>query len=165
MVLSSVLRVPRMALLIAFSMFGFSALGDERRPPDVVVYLADDLSALDLPIYGGSNIATPAIDALAADGMVFDRAFVASPACAPSRAALLTGLMPSRNGAEENHTFPRDGTLRLPQLLNQLGYQLAAFGKVAHGKSAKDYDFDVIDLKKEISQVRGSVKKFFRGSR
>ena len=68
--------------------------------PDIVVYFADDLSALDLKIYGGTNIDTPALDQLAAEGMVFDRAFVASPSCAPSRAALLTGLMPARNGAE-----------------------------------------------------------------
>ena len=132
----------------------------EQRLPDIVVYLADDLSASDLEIYGGSNIKTPAIESLAADGMKFDRAFVASPACAPSRAALLTGLMPARNGAEENHTFPREGIVRLPRVLGELGYQTAAFGKVAHGKSAQDYGFDVIELQKDIPQIRSSVKKF-----
>jgi len=128
--------------------------------PDIVVYLADDLSAADLPVYGGANIPTPSIDALAAEGMTFNRAFVASPACAPSRAALLTGVMPARNGAEENHTFPREGTLRLPRVLNKLGYQTAAFGKVAHSKSAKDYGFDTIDLAKDIPELRAAVKTF-----
>uniref|UniRef100_UPI00356A155F sulfatase family protein n=1 Tax=Stieleria sp. TaxID=2795976 RepID=UPI00356A155F len=141
----------------AFCVHSFAA---ERRLPDIVVYLADDLSALDLPIYGGTNIKTPAIDALAADGMTFDRAFVASPACAPSRAALLTGLMPARNGAEENHTYPHEGTVRLPRLLGQLGYQTAAFGKVAHSKSAKNYGFDTIELKKDIPELHKTVKKF-----
>ena len=136
--------------------------GNEKRRPDIVVYLADDLSARDLSLYGGANIDTPAIDALAADGMTFDRAFVASPACAPSRAALLTGLMPARNGAEENHTFPREGTLRLPQILSELGYQTAAFGKVAHSKSAKDYGIEVIDLRKEIPEVREAVEAFLQ---
>lgn len=135
---------------------------EERRLPDIVVFVADDLSALDLPIFGGTNIKTPAIDALAADGMTFDRAFVASPACAPSRAALLTGLMPARNGAEENHTYPREGTVRLPRILGQLGYQTAAFGKVAHAKSARDYGFDVVDLKKDIPQLRATVKNFLK---
>ncbi len=144
-------------IVTAFCVHTFAA---ERRLPDIVVYLADDLSALDLPIYGGTNIKTPAIDALAADGMTFDRAFVASPACAPSRAALLTGLMPARNGAEENHTYPREGTVRLPRLLGQLGYQTAAFGKVAHSKSAKDYGFDTIELKKDIPELRKTVKTF-----
>ena len=78
----------------------------------------------------------------------------------PSRAALLTGLMPARNGAEENHTYPRAGTVRLPRLLNRLGYQTAAFGKVAHSKSAKDYGFDTIDLIKDIPELHPVVKDF-----
>lgn len=133
---------------------------EENRLPDIVVYLADDLSAGDLSIYGGNSIQTPAIDALAADGMTFSRAFVASPACAPSRAALLTGLMPARNGAEENHTYPHEETVRLPRILGQLGYQTAAFGKVAHSKSAKDYGFDTIDLEKDFPELRVAVKTF-----
>ncbi len=133
---------------------------DQVRPPDVVFYIADDLSARDVSVYGGTALSTPALSKLAADGMTFDRAFVASPSCAPSRAALLTGLMPARNGAEENHTYPRDGILRLPSLLNQLGYQTASFGKVAHSKSAKDYGFDVIELASDIPKVRKNVVEF-----
>jgi uncharacterized sulfatase len=135
---------------------------EEQRRPDIVVYLADDLSARDLPIYGGANIATPAIDALAADGMTFERAFVASPSCAPSRAALLTALMPARNGAEENHTYPRKNSLPLPRLLRQLGYQTAAFGKVAHSSGAKKFEFEVFDVKSDIPDVRRSVKDFLK---
>ena len=138
------------------------AMAAPDRQPDIVVYLADDLSAADLPLYGGSSIATPAITALAADGLTFDHAFVASPSCAPSRAALLTGLMPARNGAEENHTFPREGTLRLPRLLNELGYHTAAFGKVAHARSAQDYGFETIDLSSNIPQVRRAVRQFLQ---
>lgn len=136
------------------------SFADETRLPDIVVYLADDLSARDLTLYGATDIDTPAIDALAADGMTFDRAFVASPACAPSRAALLTGLMPARNGAEENHTYPREGTLRLPPILTRLGYQTAAFGKVAHSRSAPDYKFDVHSGEKDIPKLRPVVKEF-----
>ncbi len=131
-----------------------------KRRPDIVVYLADDLSTKDLPLYGGTNIQTPAINELAAEGMTFDRAFVASPSCAVSRAALLTGLMPARNGAEENHSYPRNEILKLPQVLNELGYQTAAFGKVAHGKSAPDYHFDVHDRTQNIPELRPKVKAF-----
>ncbi|MCC9655170.1 sulfatase family protein [Rhodopirellula halodulae] len=130
--------------------------------PDLVVYLADDLSARDLTVYGGEQIATPAIDRLASEGMTFQRAFVASPSCAPSRAALLTGLMPARNGAEENHTFPREELLKLPEVLNELGYQTAAFGKVAHGKSADSYHFHVHDRKQDIPEVRKNVREFLQ---
>ncbi|WP_442512247.1 sulfatase family protein [Novipirellula sp. SH528] len=133
---------------------------ETQRPPDIVVYLADDLSAADLSLYGGTNIQTPAIDQLAADGMTFNRGFVASPSCAVSRAVLLTGLMPARNGAEENHSYPRENVLRLPKVLNELGYQTAAFGKVAHLRSAPDYHFDVYDLKQNIPELQVTVKKF-----
>ncbi|MEL7496702.1 MAG: sulfatase [Planctomycetota bacterium] len=129
------------------------------RLPDIVVYLVDDLSAADLPLYGGTNIGTPALDHLAADGMTFDRAFVASPSCAVSRAALLTGLMPARNGAEENHSSPRAELLKLPTVLNKLGYQTAAFGKVAH-RNAADYGFEIHNPKKTIPEVRKRVKTF-----
>ena len=133
---------------------------DGARMPDIVVYLADDLSTADLPLYGGTNIKTPAIDQLAADGMTFNRAFVASPSCAVSRAALLTGLMPARNGAEENHSYPRKDVLKLPQILNNMGYQTAAFGKVAHAKSAPQYQFHVHDRKQDIPELRKNVKEF-----
>lgn len=131
-----------------------------QRLPDIVVYLADDLSAADLSLHGGTSIQTPAIDQLAAEGMTFNRAFVASPSCAVSRAALLTGLMPARNGAEENHSYPREDVLRLPTILNELGYQTAAFGKVAHLRSAADYHFDVIEPKQNIPELRVTVKDF-----
>ena len=128
--------------------------------PDLVIFLADDLSARDLPLYGGTNIQTPAISQLASEGMTFTRAFVASPSCAPSRAALLTGLMPARNGAEENHTFPPRDILRLPRILQKHGYHTAAFGKVAHQKSAISYGFETISPGKDIPQVRKNVRKF-----
>ena len=151
--------------LLAFCLLGLSFTGqsfaqETRQKPDIVVYLADDLSSADLPLYGGTNISTPSIDQLAADGLTFNHAFVASPSCAPSRAALLTGLMPVRNGAEENHSYPRADILRLPQILNERGYQTAAFGKVAHLRSAPDYLFDIHDLKKTIPELRETVKDF-----
>lgn len=130
------------------------------RKPDIVVYLADDLSAADCSIHGGTDIQTTAIDQLAADGMTFDRAFVASPSCAVSRAALLTGLMPARNGAEENHSYPGEDILKLPTKLSQAGYQTAAFGKVAHLRSAADYHFDVFNLENSIPEIRVNVKAF-----
>ena len=133
---------------------------DAERQPDIVVYLADDLSASDLALYGGTNIETPAIDHLAQEGMTFDRAFVASPSCAPSRAALLTGLMPARNGAEENHSYPHEDVLKLPVALNELGYQTVAFGKVAHSRSAPDYQFDTHDRAQDIPAVRKNVQAF-----
>lgn len=75
-----------------------------QRPPNVVVILADDLGFGDVTTYGGGHSAigvpTPAIDALARDGVRFDHGYAASAICTPSRAALLTGRYPWRFGAE-----------------------------------------------------------------
>ncbi|KAA1259852.1 Arylsulfatase [Rubripirellula obstinata] len=147
-------------LLIGIALSTSSFANETQRQPDIVVYLADDLSAADLKLYGGTNIQTPSIDRLAADGMTFDQAFVASPSCAVSRAALLTGLMPARNGAEENHSYPHADVLRLTTVLNAMGYQTAAFGKVAHLRSAPDYKFDTFDLKQNIPELRQTVTDF-----
>ena len=60
----------------------------------------------------------------------------------PSRAALLTGLMPARNGAEANHSKPRAEIRKLPAYLKDLGYEVVSFGKVSHYQHTGDYGFD-----------------------
>lgn len=129
------LRLPLVLLLLA------AATATSATPPHVFVFLTDDLSARDVGAYGSTEVRTPAIDALAREGLAFDRAFILSPACAPSRAALLTGLTPARNGAKANHTTKRDEVPSLIQPFNALGYQTAAFGKVAHGTDADRHGF------------------------
>ena len=114
----------------------------QTRPPDIVVFISDDHGVLDSTVYGSRDVKTPSMDRLARAGLTFDRAFVASPSCAPSRAALLTGLMPARNGAEANHSKPRPDLQTLPTYLQALGYEVVAFGKVAHYKYTVDYGFD-----------------------
>lgn len=110
--------------------------------PNLVVFLSDDHSVLDSTVYGATDIKTPNMQRLAAAGMTLDRAFVASPSCAPSRAALLTGLMPARNGAEANHSKPRAELKKLPAYLKEVGYEVVAFGKVSHYQHTGDYGFD-----------------------
>ncbi|MDG2169439.1 MAG: sulfatase [Opitutales bacterium] len=113
------------------------------RPDHIVVVIADDHSAHDSTPYGSKLVDTPRMQRLADEGMVFDRAYVASPSCAPSRAALLTGLMSSRNGAMRNHVYPNPGTHYMTEDLKNAGFHVAAFGKVAHGrKGAEMAGFD-----------------------
>lgn len=123
-------------------------------PPDIVVFLADDLGIHESPLYAETSARTPEMERLADLGMTFDAAYVASPSCAPSRAAMLTGLMPARNGAQANHTHPHDGTRYLPQYLGDLGYTVAAIGKVAHGGpgGARRYGFDFVDADRWLVQ-------------
>lgn len=66
--------------------------------PDIVVFLSDDHAQLDATPYGATDVRTPHMQQLARDGLVFTHAFIASPACAPSRSAMLTGLMPAQIG-------------------------------------------------------------------
>jgi N-sulfoglucosamine sulfohydrolase len=130
-----------MRILVAFVMCLLASVASAA-PPHLVIYLSDDLGRLDTSVYGATVVRTPNLERLAAAGMAFDRAFVASPACAPSRAALLTGLMPARNGAEANHTYPKPGTAYLTAALKRSCYEIAAFGKVSHGKDRPEYEFD-----------------------
>lgn len=110
--------------------------------PHLVVFLSDDHSRLDSTVYGATDIKTPNMQRLAQAGLTFERAFVASPSCAPSRAALLTGLMPARNGSEANHSKPRAEIRKLPAYLQELGYEVVSFGKVSHYQHTADYGFD-----------------------
>lgn len=111
--------------------------------PNLVVFLADDLTLADCSLYGAEDLKTPNMERVAKAGLVFDRAFVASPSCAPSRAALLTGLMPARNGAEANHARPRKEIKKLPAYLKELGYEVVSFGKVGHYAQTPEYGFDL----------------------
>ena len=68
----------------------------QSRPPNIVFILADDLGINDLGAYGRTDHRTPNLDRLAAEGLRFATAYVASPICSPSRAALMTGRAPAR---------------------------------------------------------------------
>lgn len=76
------------------------------RPPNVIVILADDLGYNDVSLYGGGNPQqpTPGIEALAREGVRFDRGYAGNAICAPSRATLMTGRYSSRFGYEYTPT-------------------------------------------------------------
>jgi len=123
-------------------LLAYASLASAAEKPNLIVFIADDLGVLDCQPYGAKDVRTPNMQRLASEGLLFKQAFVASPSCAPSRAALLTGLMPARNGAEANHSRPRIEIKKLPAYLQELGYEVAAFGKVSHYNFGKDYGFD-----------------------
>lgn len=82
-------------LLVALLLTG-AATGEP--PPNVLLILADDMGVGDLAAFNGNRNRTPNLDRLAAESLVFDQAWSASPVCAPARAALLTGRYPHRTG-------------------------------------------------------------------
>ena len=133
---------PRLAAALFCLAAGRAAWGEEAGRPDVVLFLVDDMDWRSCSVFGGKDVPTPNMARLAADGMTFSHAFVASPSCAPSRAALLTGLSPARNGAMANHARPRADVKRWPAYFRELGYETAAIGKTAHYAQVSEYGFD-----------------------
>lgn len=110
--------------------------------PNVVIFIADDLSWVDCSIYGNAGIRTPNMERIASAGMKLNYAFVDSPSCAPARGALLTGVVPTRNGAMFNHTVPQPTFKRWPAYFKEAGYEVVAIGKVAHYATVTQYGFD-----------------------
>ena len=110
--------------------------------PNIAVFVTDDQSQLDLAPYGAVGMRTPNMQRVADAGMKFAQAYVVSPTCAPSRAAMLTGLMPARNGAEANHGHAKPDIKKWPEYFQELGYEVVSFGKVAHYRQSAEYCFD-----------------------
>ncbi len=108
------------------------------RPPNFVVIFADDLGWGDLGSYGAPVIRTPHLDRMAAEGQRWTNFYVVASVCSPSRAGLLTGRLPVRNGMygdEVRVLFPDfvggmpDEETTLAEALRDLGYATGAFGK------------------------------------
>src|SRR6266550_5950341 len=98
--------------------------------PDIVLVLADQLAASALPMYGNTFVQAPRLAQLAADGVVFERALCASPLCVPSRASLMTGLLPSRTGAIDNAGELPASVPTFAHRLRLLGYRTVLCGKM-----------------------------------
>lgn len=99
---------------------------------NVVMILCDQLRPDFLNAYGADFIPTPNIDALAANGVVFDNAITASTVCAPARASIMTGKFVSGHDGWTNSIPCKDGTEYLPERLNEDGYMTAAVGIFDH---------------------------------
>ena len=108
------------------------------RPPNFVVVFADDLGWGDLGSYGAPVIRTPHLDRMAAEGQRWTNFYVTASVCSPSRAGLLTGRLPVRNGLYGDQArvlFPdfvggiQDEEITIAEALRDLGYATGMFGK------------------------------------
>ncbi len=153
-----------MLFLAAFSIANlFPPVASARELPDVLVFISDDLGRGDTSIHGSKDARTPHLKELAAGGMVFDNAYVASPSCCPNRYSLLTGLMPARHGAHANHTLVKPGTKFLLPEIQKLGYFVASVGKVAHGRFRAPgidfYSFQPVNLSTQVKKFLADYKQ------
>ena len=100
------------------------------RRPNIVIAIADDWSYPHASSYGDRTVRTPAFDRIAREGALFTHAFVASPSCTPSRAALLAGQAVHRLQEGANlHGFLPKAIPVLSDLLENAGYAVGFTGK------------------------------------
>jgi arylsulfatase A-like enzyme len=105
-------------------------------PPNIVLIVSDDHGFGDLGFRGvEDDVSTPHLDALAADGRVYDNAYVTAPICSPSRAGLITGAHQARWGAHwfTDSAMAPESVPSLPERLAARGYRTGYFGKVHYG--------------------------------
>lgn len=125
-------------LLPIFFLLLLSQLQAQEKPPNFVVIFCDDLGYGDLSSFGNPTIHTPHLDRMAMEGQKWTQFYVADPVCTPSRAALMTGRYPIRNGmssAKRVVLFPDsagglpENEVTIAEVLKQKGYATAAIGK------------------------------------
>lgn len=121
-------------VLLGFSCGEKQAVSTVSDLPNIVFIFADDLGYGDIGTFGATDIATPNIDRIAAEGIKFTSFLSASPVCSPSRAGLLTGRMPQRMGINavffpESLTGMDPEEITIAEILKAKGYRTGVVGK------------------------------------
>jgi len=159
--------------------------------PNVVLIFTDNQQAGTLGCYGNEDIVSPKLDALAAEGMIFNNAFCPNSFCSPCRASTLTGLLPSQHGVHswiddrKSADWPvgwhaLNGLSTLPEIMQSNGYRTGLFGKyhlgtptmpapgwnswvtMEDGHVRSFYDNKIFD-NGEVYQQTGTSVDFFTG--
>jgi arylsulfatase A-like enzyme len=121
-----------------FFLIIFSLSAQQDNSPNFIIVFCDDLGYGDIGSFGHPIIRTPNIDRMAVEGQKWTQFYVADPVCTPSRAALLTGRYPIRNGmtSSKRHVFFPDSPNGLPleevtiaEVLKTRAYSTAVIGK------------------------------------
>ncbi len=123
---------PHLTILTTCLLLCAQALSAAEKP-NILFLLSDDHSYPFLSCYGDSNVKTPVLDQLAAEGMKFHRFFTAAPQCVPSRAALMTGRSPvAARITRFSAPLARD-EITFPELLKRdAGYFVGVCGRSYH---------------------------------
>ncbi|MYC68020.1 MAG: sulfatase [Acidobacteriia bacterium] len=140
--------------------------------PNILLIVSED-NGPELGTYGDPYARTPNLDKLAAEGVRFDRAFVAQAGCSPSRASFLTGLYPHQNGqlglATWGFRMYREDTPNMARSLKEAGYRTGLIGKLhVNPESAFPFDFKAIPTanfrRKNLADYAKHAESFFGAS-
>ncbi len=129
------------ALLASLACLGPGQLSAEESKPNFLLILADDCGWGEFGFQGASDVPTPHIDSIAAQGVKFTQGYVSCPVCSPTRAGLMTGRYQTRFGHESNSGMKKLGLnvdeKTIADRLKPLGYSTCAVGKWHLGEVKK----------------------------
>jgi len=142
-----IVRIFTVALLLTTTT---AARAEERGRPNVLWIVVEDMSQ-HFSYAGETTIETPHVDRLAAEGVVFERAYVTAPVCSPSRSALVTGMYQTSINAHHHRSYRGEiqqdlpsPVRTVPELFKEAGYYVSN-GQDADGarRGKQDYNFNV----------------------
>ena len=121
------------ALILSVS--GCTSSEKTQEKPNIIYILADDLGYGDLGCYGQTEIKTPSLDKMAAEGIRFTQHYAGNTVCAPSRCVLMTGLHTGHSRIRDNSALPlREEDVTVADLLSEAGYKTGIIGKWGLGE-------------------------------
>lgn len=126
-------------------------MSDEVKRPNVLVIMTDQQRYDSVSATGESEIETPNIDRLAAEGTLFTNAYCAAPECVPSRHAFISGQHPLRSGCLSNVCGRLDPAVpTLMKSFKEAGFRTAGMGKMHFVPTREQFGFDEMQLSEEV---------------
>ncbi|MEM9657469.1 MAG: sulfatase [Planctomycetota bacterium] len=120
------------AMLLGAGLDAEPTMATSRDRPNILLVLSDDQSAPHLGCYDNPDLKTPHLDRFAAEGMRFDRMYVASPQCVLARASIMTGQSPLKTRMMRFSAPLRKRHVTFPELLRAAGYFTGVVGRIHH---------------------------------
>lgn len=133
-------RSPRLRSVLLVLLLAGCAPERPARPPSILLYVVDTLRADFVGAYGNELVETPTMDRLAAEGLLFERAFAPASWTRPSMATLLTGVDPAEHGTTGRASVLPDEARTLAEVAREAGYATAFV--VANPNAGKVFGFD-----------------------
>lgn len=130
--------VPMLGTELVLALLAAPAAGVSDARPHIVLVMADDHGWGDTGYNGHPFVKTPAMDAMAEKGLVFDRFYAAAPVCSPTRASVLSGRSPVRTKVPQHGRYMRPHEQTIAETLKEAGYVTGIFGKFHVGSAQPD---------------------------